>query len=126
MNLFFGLFNYLVTLFLVMFGIYVMIARKNLIRKIIGMAVLQTGVILFYITASYKAGGGIPIIDGHDAHAVVDVTLYANPLPHALMLTAIVVGVSTLGLALVLVVSIYRSTRTIEEDEMLQGVKRNP
>lgn len=114
-----GLFNYIAALFMILFGIYIMIARTNLIRKIIGMTVLQTGVILFYISVAVKRNAVIPIIG---SHGHINPDLYQNPLPQALMLTAIVVGVSTLGVALVLVISIYRSFQTIEEDEILKAM----
>ncbi|MBN1687601.1 MAG: cation:proton antiporter subunit C [Candidatus Omnitrophica bacterium] len=114
-----GLFNYGATFFLILFGIYIMIVRNNYFRKTIGMVILQTGVILFFISIAAKWGASIPIIP-HDLHGTVDPTLYENPLPHALMLTAIVVGVSTLGVALTLLVSIFRSYHTLEEDKILK------
>lgn len=119
-----GLFNYYAALIFILFGLYVMMAQPNLIRKIIGMVVLQTGVILFYISVSVKKGAAIPIVD-HHAHHAVDPSLYANPLPHALMLTAIVVGVSTLGVALVLAVSVFRNHQTLEEDDIVQRLKED-
>lgn len=116
----FSLFNYGAVLFLLLFGIYVLISEKNLIRKVIGMTFVQSSVILFFITLSYKEGAALPILPYPAGPEALDSGLYANPLPHALMLTAIVVGVSTLGVALTLVVSIYRSYRTVEEDEILK------
>lgn len=116
-----GHFNYSAVLLLILFGIYAMITRRNLFQKIIGMVIMQTGVILFYITLSVKDNASIPILPDHgEHHTLIHPDLFANPLPHALMLTAIVVGVSTLGVALVLIVSIYRSYNTLEEDEILQ------
>ena len=119
---FLELFNYMAAVFMVLFGLYTLIIRLNLIRKIIGMAILQTGVILFYVSISFKSGAAIPIVENH-GHQAIDVSQYANPLPHALMLTAIVVGVSTLGVALTLVLSIYRQAGSLEEDEILQKVE---
>lgn len=114
-----GHFNYYAAQLLICFGIFVMIAAGNYVRKIIGMVLLQTGVILFYVTVSYKSGSHIPVVHEDPLHAI-NPALFANPLPHALMLTAIVVGVSTLGVALALAVSIYREHRTLEEDELLK------
>lgn len=119
---FLGYFNYAAALLLILYGLYVMITEGNLVRKVIGMGVLQTGIILFYLSLAVKRGAQIPILP-HQAHAPVDPALYANPLPHALMLTAIVVGVSTLGVALVLIQSIYRSYGTLEEDEILKKLE---
>jgi len=116
----YGLFNYIAALLLILFGIYVMMTQRNLVRKVIGMVILQSGVILFFITLAFKWNAAIPIIPEHGEIGGVDPAQFANPLPHALMLTAIVVGVSTLGVALVLIISIYRSYRTIEEDEILK------
>jgi len=119
---FLGLFNYIASLLLFLLGLYAMCAIKNLARKVIGMVILQTGVILFYVSLAYKTGASIPIL-AH-AHEKIDVTQFANPLPHALMLTAIVVGVSTLGVALVLLVSIHREHGSIEEDEILKRIEQ--
>ncbi len=113
-----GHFNYAASLVLILFGIYIMITEQNYVRKVIGMAILQTCVILFYISVAYKAGAAIPILT--DPHAAVETADYANPLPHALMLTAIVVGVSTLGVAMVLIIQIYRNYRTLEENKILE------
>lgn len=104
-------------------GVYAMLAARNLIRKIIGMGIMQSAVMLFFITLSYKWGAKVPIVPHGGDHEAVDPALYANPLPHALMLTAIVVGVSLLGVALVLSVSIYRELRTLEEDEILKKLE---
>jgi len=120
-----GLFNYSASLFLILFGIFTMMAVHHLIRKVIGMVILQTGVILFFVSLSVKRGAAIPILDPDAAHAALDIAQYANPLPHALMLTAIVVGVGTLGVALTLIVSIYRSFGTLEEDEVIQQLKED-
>lgn len=107
---------------------YGMIAKNNLLKKVIGMSIFQSAIILFYITISYKKNASIPIIEhGHGVtgHAVaIDPTHYVNPLPHVLMLTAIVVGVATLGVALAILQKIYRvHDGTIEEDEILESIK---
>ena len=100
-----------------------MIGKRNLVKKIIGMNLFQTAIILFFISTAAKRGGTLPIIEhGHGAHAI-HATAYINPLPHVLMLTAIVVMVSTLGVALAIVIAIYRRHNTLEEDEILRQQK---
>ena len=115
--------NYWAYVILLMIGLYAMIAKNNLVKKIIGMSIFQTAVILFYITIGYKTGGTIPIvIGGHNAAAVKAID-YINPLPHVLMLTAIVVGVATLGVALALALKVYKEYGTLEEDEINQKLR---
>jgi multicomponent Na+:H+ antiporter subunit C len=113
--------NYWVYIVLMMIGLYAMIAKTNLVKKIIGMNILQTAVILFFISMGVKKDATIPIIThGNEAgsHAV-QAADYMNPLPHVLMLSAIVVAVATLGVALALVIKVYRQYQTLEEDEIL-------
>ena len=113
--------NYWVYIVLMMIGLYAMIAKKNLVKKIIGMNILQTAVILFFISVGAKNNATIPIIihahetDSHTAHAIN----YINPLPHVLMLTAIVVAVATLGVALALIIKIFQQYQVLDEDEIL-------
>ena len=118
-------YNYWVSLTLIMIGLYGMVAKNNLLKKVIGMSIFQSAIILFYISISYKKNASIPIIGhGHgDGHAHIDPNLFVNPLPHVLMLTAIVVGVATLGVALGVLQKIYRVHETIEEDEILESIK---
>ncbi len=94
-------------------------------KKIIGMSILQTAVILFYISIGAKKNATIPIIEhGHDTgHVAVQAAHFINPLPHVLMLTAIVVAVATLGVALALAIKIYKQYDTLEEDELLKIIK---
>jgi multicomponent Na+:H+ antiporter subunit C len=153
-------FNYCIYVVLLLIGLYAMIAKNNLIKKVIGMSIFQTAIILFYVSVGVKEGATIPIYkpehDPHGHHAATEGTnasgsdedngttasataagkdehrqepfaltdeetrQYANPIPHVLMLTAIVVGVATLGVALALVQRIYRAYGTIEEDEVMQ------
>lgn len=117
-----GKYNYWIYIVLMMIGFYAMIGKKNLIKKIIGINIFQTAIILFFVSTAAKRGGTLPIIEhahGHGAHSVHAAT-YINPLPHVLMLTAIVVMVSTLGVALAIVIDIYRRYGTLEEDEILK------
>jgi multicomponent Na+:H+ antiporter subunit C len=106
-----GLYPYWIVIFLMMTGLYVVISRDNLIKKIIGLNIFQVSVIMFYVAMGKVQGGTAPI----EAEGI---TLYSNPLPHVLMLTAIVVGVATTSLALALVVRIREAYGTIEEDEL--------
>lgn len=105
-------FGYFITVFLMMAGLFIVIARGNLIKKLVGLSIFQTSVYLLYIVPGKLLGGTAPIVS--DAFKV-----YSNPLPHVLMLTAIVVGVATLALGLALVVRIREAYGTIEEDEIL-------
>ena len=106
-----GLYNYWVVIFLMMTGLYVVISRGNLVKKIIGLNIFQVSVIMFYVSMGKVRGGTAPIqAEGFE--------IYSNPLPHVLMLTAIVVGVATTSLALALVVRINEAYGTIEEDEI--------
>jgi multicomponent Na+:H+ antiporter subunit C len=118
-------YNYWIYITLMMIGLYAMIAKNNLIKKIVGMNIFQTAIILFYISIGCKRGGNIPIIEhghGAEAHAVRAVD-YINPLPHVLMLTAIVVSVATLGVALALGIKVYNRYHTLEEDEILAQIR---
>jgi len=118
-------YNYWLYIILMMIGFYAMIGKRNLVKKIIGMNLFQTAIILFFVSTAAKRGGTLPIIEhghGHGVHAV-QATTYINPLPHVLMLTAIVVMVSTLGVALAIVIQIYRRHNTLEEDEILRQQK---
>ena len=115
----FGLFNYWVVIVLMMTGLYVVIARSNLVKKVIGLSVFQSAVVMFYISMGKVAGGTAPILPQKGGKIVPDPTMvYSNPVPHVLMLTAIVVGVATIALALSLVVRIYDAYGTIEEYEI--------
>jgi len=107
-----GLYNYWIVIVLMMAGLYILIARYNLIKKMIGLSVFQTSIFYLYITIGKVEGGTAPILV--DDPSVV----YSNPLPHVLILTAIVVGVATTAVALALAVRIHEAYGTIEEDEI--------
>jgi multicomponent Na+:H+ antiporter subunit C len=104
-----------------LWGLYLMVAHHNLIRKLIGMYLVQTSIIFLFVTLGVKVGSTVPIL--HSQAAAINPADYANPLPQMLMLTAIVVGVSTLGVALAIVVAIYREYQTIDEDEILRKIE---
>ena len=110
-----GLYNYWVFAVLLMVGFYAVIAKPNMIKKLLGLSIFQAAVFLLYITMDKVEGGTAPIIQ----KGVVD-AIYSNPLPQVLILTAIVVGISTTALGLALVVRIYEAYGTIEEDETQQ------
>lgn len=146
-------FNYWVYVIIMMIGLYAMIAKNNLVKKLIGMSIFQTAIILFYVSIGVKHDATIPIIDHHAAHAehetvdmhevdgavphhfeeavddhaepltAINPDDYANPLPHVLMLTAIVVGVATLGVGLATVQRIYDAYDSLEEDEILERIR---
>jgi multicomponent Na+:H+ antiporter subunit C len=116
--------NYWSYIILMMIGIYAMISKNNLIKKIIGMSIFQTAIILFYVSTAYKKGASIPIIAHGNGHEeAVHAASYINPLPHVLMLTAIVVGVATLGVALALAMKVYKQYETVEEDEINNKIR---
>lgn len=104
-------YNYFVTIFLMMAGLYIVISRGNMIKKLVGLSLFQTSAFLLYVAPGWIQGGTPPIVDS-------DYTLYSNPLPHVLILTAIVVGVASLALGLALVTRIHEAYGTIEEDEI--------
>ena len=117
--------NYWLYIILMMIGLYGIMTKKNLVKKIIGLNILQTAVILFFISVGAKENATIPIIEhGHDsAHNLISASHYINPLPHVLMLTAIVVAVATLGVALALVIRVHQQYHTLEEDEILKRIR---
>lgn len=115
MDFFVGHYNYWIFVFLMMLGFYVVVARGNLVKKIIGLNIFQASVFLLYISIGKVFGGTAPIIiEGAGGSPVT----YSNPLPHVLILTAIVVGVATTALGLSLVIRINEAYGTIEEDEI--------
>ena len=138
-----GTFNYAAIIILMMLGLYVVFAARNLIKKLVGLSVFQTSVFLLYISIGKVSGGQPPILvdshkDGNTGHATSEIvqlasagsdaakhtfhhtpeTIYSNPLPHVLILTAIVVGVATLAIGLALTVRIREVYGAIEEDEI--------
>ncbi len=108
-----GHFNYWVVMVLMMAGFYTVVARGNLVKKLVGLNIFQTSVFLFYISVGKVAGGTAPIVGG-------GAEVYSNPLPHVLILTAIVVGVATTALALALIVRIREAYGSVEEDEIIR------
>lgn len=124
MELLLAKYNYWVYILIMMIGLYAMLAKNNLIKKIIGMGIFQTAIIVFYVSIGAKRGGTIPIIEhGHgEVSEAISALNYVNPLPHVLMLTAIVVSVGTLGVALAIALRIYSEYNTLHEDEILEQI----
>ncbi len=147
-------FNFWVYVIIMMIGLWAVIAKNNLIKKVIGLAIFQSAIILLYVSLGAKEGASIPILPqytevaeveagsvpegigaplapedsrqhSHEKYEVDPDTL-ANPLPHVLMLTAIVVGVATVGVALALAVRIFAEFGTLEENELLAQIKAGP
>lgn len=108
-------YNYWITIFLMISGLYIVAARSNMIKTLVGLSVFQTSVYLLYLSPGKVFGGSAPILDP-------EITTYSNPLPHVLILTAIVVGIATLALGLAIVVRINEAYGTIEEDEIMEVV----
>lgn len=121
-----GHFNNATYIMLMMIGFYAMTAKTNLVKKLVGMNIFQWSIILFVVSLSAKRNATIPIVFGSHSHggpAHLDASNYVNPLPHVLMLTAIVVGVATTGVALALLLRIYKRYGTLEENELLKSVR---
>ena len=110
MNFIFDYYNYWIVVFLMMAGFYIVISAGNLVKKVVGLSIFQTSVFMLYISMGKVSGGTAPIL-------AEGVTQYSNPLPHVLILTAIVVGVATTAVGLSLIVRIKRAYGTVEENE---------
>ena len=110
-------YNYWITIFLMVAGLYIVVSRSNLIKTLVGLSLFQTSVYLLFLSPGKILGGTPPII-------AEGIEIYSNPLPHVLILTAIVVGVATVALGLALVVRINEAFGTIEEDEILDNLER--
>jgi multicomponent Na+:H+ antiporter subunit C len=115
-------YNYAMTAILLTIGLYGMVGKRNLLKKIIGMNIFQTAIFLFFIQGATKPGATVPV---WDARISADAAGYINPLPHVLILTAIVVSVATTGVALALLIAIYRRYRSLEEGAILERMKQS-
>jgi multicomponent Na+:H+ antiporter subunit C len=113
----FAKYNYWISIILMLIGFYAMIAKDNLIKKIIGLNIFQTAIFLFFISLGVVKGGTAPIVD---EEMVSKGYVYVNPLPHVLILTAIVVAVSTTAVALSLIIRMYEEYGTIQEEEIIE------
>ena len=110
-------YNYWITIFLMLSGLFIVVSKSNMVKTLIGLSVFQTSVYLLYLSPGKIIGATPPILDS-------DYSVYSSPLPHVLILTAIVVGVGTFALGLAIVVRIYEAYGTIEEDEIVEVVDR--
>lgn len=111
-----ALLNGYIAMALLVIGLYTVIAYDNLIKRLIGLSIFQTAIFIFYISLGKQLYGSAPILDS-------DISVYSHPLPHVLILTAIVVGIATLALGLALVVRIYEAYGSADEDEILRQEK---
>ena len=121
-----GLWHYWAVIILMMIGFHAMTGKTNLVKKVVGMNIFQWSIILFMVSLAAKRGGTIPIVlGGHDPgeSPAIRAAQYVNPLPHVLMLTAIVVGLATTGVALSLLLRIYKRYGTLEEDELFEKIE---
>jgi multicomponent Na+:H+ antiporter subunit C len=106
---------------LICIGMYGMMMKENLMKKILGMSIVQTSVILFWVLTGYKHGGTVPVKDPNIP--IYNPENYISPLPHTLMLTAIVVAVVTLGVAFAIIVAVYKRYHTLDESVLLERMK---
>ncbi len=120
-ELFLGRYVYFMTVLLLVIGLYGIFGKRNLIKKIIGLSILQTAIFLFFIEGATKLGATVPVID---PQLGTDPTKYINPLPHVLILTGIVVAISTTGLALALMISIYRTYHSLDEKVIMKEMSK--
>jgi len=110
------------TAILLTIGLYGMVGKRNLLKKVIGLNIFQTAIFLFFIQGATKPGATVPV---WDARISMEAAGYINPLPHVLILTAIVVSVATTGVALALLITIYRRYRSLEEGTILERMRQS-
>mgnify|MGYP006273596759 CR=1 FL=1 len=120
-DFFTGHYAYWFTLILLCIGLYGIIYKRNLVKKTIGLAILQASVVLFFVSIASKWDATVTVLDKNIP--VEQVSNYLNPLPHTLMLTAIVVGVATLGVAFTLMIAVYNRYGTLDEQELLDKIQ---
>lgn len=116
-----GHYAYWLTIILLCIGLYGILFKKNLVKKTVGLTILQISVVLFWVSIGSKWDATVPVRD--PGIPTAEVANYLNPLPHTLMLTAIVVGVATLGVAFALLVAIYNRYKTLDEEEILEQIQ---
>lgn len=115
-----GHYAYWFTIVIMCIGLYGILFKKNLIKKTIGLTIFQASIVLFYVSIASKWGATVTVID--DNIPLEDVANYLNPLPHTLMLTAIVVGVAILGASYALLIAIYNRYGTLDEQELIDKI----
>ncbi len=114
--------TYFMTMLLLVLGLYGIILKRNLVKKLIGLNIFQTAIFLFFIQGSTKFGATVPVVDSRLGTGAMN---YVNPLPHALILTAIVVSVAITGVALALLITIYRRYRSLDERILLERMRQS-
>jgi multicomponent Na+:H+ antiporter subunit C len=115
--------NYLVVVIVFITGLYIVVSSKNLIKKIVGLGVFQTSILLFYISLGKVYGGVPPVLDF--TKISVEKEIFVNPLPQVLMLTAIVVGIATMSVAMALIIRVKDKFYSVEEDVILEELNRD-
>ncbi len=123
-DFFLGHYAYWGIIVLMLIGLYGMIFKNNLVKKLIGMTIFQVSIIMFYVASAVKWSATVPVLD--PAVGAADAARYISPLQHCLMLTAIVVGVATSGVAFSLVIVIYRHYKTLNESLLIERMKSQP
>ena len=120
-ELFLSRYVYLMIVILLALGIYGMLGKRNLLKKLIGMSIFQTAIFLFFIEGATKLGGTVPVIDPQFG---MEAARYINPLPHVLILTGIVVGLSLTGVALAFLLIIYRTYGTLDDKSIMKEMTK--
>ena len=121
LEIFLGRYVYLMIVVLLIIGLYGMVFKRNLLKKLIGMNIFQTAIFLFFIEGSTKLGASVPVIDPALGN---DPANYVNPLPHVLILTAIVVALAITGVALAFLISIHRKYHSLDEKAIIEEMRR--
>jgi multicomponent Na+:H+ antiporter subunit C len=119
-DIFLSRYVYLLVVVLMAIGLYGMLGKRNLLKKLIGMNIFQTAIFLFFIEGATKSGGSVPVIDELIG---MEAAKYINPLPHVLILTGIVVGLSLTGVALAFLLVIYRAYKTLDDRAIMANMK---
>jgi multicomponent Na+:H+ antiporter subunit C len=120
LDIFLSRYVYLLVVVLMAIGLYGMLGKRNLLKKLIGMNIFQTAIFLFFIEGATKSGGTVPVVDELIG---IEAAKYINPLPHVLILTGIVVGLSLTGVALAFLLVIYRAYKTLDDRAIMANMK---
>jgi len=121
-----GGYAYVATALLLVIGLYAVLVKRNLMKKLIGLNIMQAAIILTWVASATRPDATVPVLETeghHGAAGAIEAAEYLNPLPHTLMLTAIVVGVATTGVAFALLISIYRRYGTLDEARLLREMR---
>ena len=121
-DLFLSRYVYFMVVVLLAIGLYGMLGKRNLLKKLIGMNIFQTAIFLFFIEGATKSGGTVPVVDELIG---IEAAKYINPLPHVLILTGIVVGLSLTGVALAFLLVIYRAYKTLDDKAIMANMKES-